>query len=184
MEVQEEVSFEGEKVKMTKVEKFFQSQREKFNKHTAGFENNIAEKVNKFFGQHENKLNDFIKHANTNIQTMDKKFSQMYGVLVRQFLTNLENRIYTNELGHKAFVQIISERLYVIQAKQDPENVLPKEDFLKELELAYVQKMTEVHNESEKAANEAQQVEEANVQTVQETVEPIVQTEEQVPKAE
>lgn len=185
-ETNEQPDFGGEKVKMTKVEKFFQSQKEKLEKYLNGRLEQVDKKIREFTGSQKTSLDAFIVEANKNIKTMDNKFSQMYGVLVRQFLTNLENRIYTNELSNKALMLMLGEKLYKIEADKAAKENLPlptKEEFLKALELEFVQTMTNAHNESEKAAaEEANKQEVKNEEVVQESVETPVPAEE-VPAA-
>lgn len=172
----EEVKFPAAgEVKMSKVEKFFHSQKEKFESIMAGREKQVAEKVNKFITSHEGVLSTFINGANTKLQEMDKKFSNMYGILVRQFLTNLENRVYTNELSHKALLLLVGEKLWAVEPKVEGETAeqleARKQAFFQALELELVQKMTETHNANEKAlAEEANKAEVKNEEVPQEAV--------------
>ena len=167
--MQEEVSnkFEGEdvgQVKMSKVEKFFSSQKIKFNDHMKGFEANLAKKQDHY----QSLLNSFIENANAQIKKTDEKFSGMYNILIREFLSKLENRIYTNELSSKALLIVFAEKFHKIESDLKVLNEslgtsLTVEDYLKEMELKYVGAMSACHSENEKQNN---QQEVANVEPV------------------
>ena len=176
--------FDGEKVKMSKVEKFFESQRKKFHETIEGRAKQLGDEINKHFKAHREALDGFINGANVQIQKMDKKFSNMYGILVNKFLTQLENRVYTNELSNKAMMLMLGEKLYALEAEKAHRESLPlptKEDYLKQLELDFVQLMTNVHTENEKAIAEEAAKEVKNEEAPKETVEEVVATEEAAP---
>jgi hypothetical protein len=101
---------------MSKIEKFFLSQKEKFNKHVAGFEGSISNKVNKFVNDFNNNQQSFINNVNGNLDKIDKKYSGMYNMLVRKFLVELEQRIYTSELANRSMLAIFSEKFHKIES--------------------------------------------------------------------
>lgn len=156
-------------VKMSKIEKFFASQKAKLNQEYMGSVNSLFEKFNNFSAQSDAKLNNFVASANATIKKSDDKFSGMYNFLVKQFLSNLEDRVYTQELSNKAIVQILADKLHQLEVKQG--STLSKEDYVQELEGLFLSKMTEIHTASVKANAEQK---EANVETSQEVVEPVV----------
>lgn len=176
-------------VKMSKIEKFFTSQKEKFNKHIVGFENRIVDKVNKFVNDFNSQQQNFINTVNTNVDKIDKKYGGMYNMLVRKFLVELENRIYTSELSNKTMLVIFSEKfhkiesdlnkiqadLLKIQPSQDgskPEclgTILSLKDYLKDMENSYAIKMKDIHDETQKA-NEVENVQSVQEETKTETV--------------
>lgn len=166
---------EGEEVgqvKMSKIEKFFISQKEKFNKHLAGFEGRIADKVNKFVAEFNQSQTSFITQINQAVATMDKKYGGMYNMLIKKFLVEMENRVYTSELSNKTMLVIFAEKFHKIESdlnKTNPElgTALSLTDYLKQMEGNYALKMTEIHNASEKALAE-DQAEKENVEPVQE----------------
>lgn len=167
----EEVTFPTGEIKMSKVEKFFHSQKEKFSTHMKGFEAHLAKKQDNIASIQA----DFIKAANTQIAATDKKFSGMYNHLVRQFLTSMEDRIYMNELANKTLLLMFADRLYEIEATKGGE-IPTKEDFVKALEAEYVTKITEVHKTTSEANAAAAQTE-VNNEEVPTVVEEPVQTE-------
>jgi hypothetical protein len=169
---------EGEEVgqvKMSKIEKFFASQKAKLNEEYKGSVNSLFEKFNNFSTTSDAKLNNFILGANATIKRTDDKFSGMYNFLVKQFLTNLEDRTYTLELSNKAVVQLLADKLHQLEVKQG--STLSKEEYITELEGLFLSKMTEIHNASVKATEEAKaaaELKEENVEPSQEVVEPAV----------
>lgn len=177
-------TFEGEEVgqvKMSKVEKFFEKQKGKFNTHMEGIESFIGDKLGSFIQSHEAKIDNFIKAANEQIAKSDKKFSGMYNTLLREFLGKMEERIYMNELSSQTQLLVFSERLFKLQTelaeiknKLDPElklEVIPLELYMADLQKTYEDKMREVHTKSMAKANEG----EPNVQVDQAPVEEAVQ---------
>lgn len=155
---------------MSKVEKFFASQKEKFNAHMKGVEAHLAKKQLHY----ENSLNEFIKNANASMKKTDDKFSGMYNYLVRQFLSNLENRVYSAEVANKTLLMMLADKLYTFEAAKGGE-ILSKEDFMKALEEEYIKLSTQVHNANEAAAAAQEEVKNEEVTQV---VEEPVQTEE------
>jgi CII-binding regulator of phage lambda lysogenization HflD len=164
----EVVDFEGEKVKMSKVEKFFLNQKEKFNKHIEGFEAHLGKKIE-----------DFIKEANAAIKKSDTKFSNLYSVLMREFLTKLEQRIYSNELATRTMIKSFGEKLYSIESKLEMISS-SKEEYMKDFEDSFVKTMSQLNDE---IAEEMSKSEVKNEEVSTEVVEPIL-SEEEATKAE
>jgi hypothetical protein len=154
-EVKEEVQTEKigpitEKFALKNIEKFFNKKADEIDKKTTS------------------KLDGFISAANAQIKKTDEKFSGMFNILVREFLSKLENRIYTNELSSKALLIVFAEKFHKIESDLKVLNEslgtsLNVEDYLKEMELKYVGAMSACHSENEKQNN---QQEVANVEPV------------------
>lgn len=164
MEAQEKV-FEPGEVKMSKVEKFFNSQKESFLKHFSGLEKHYIEKYNSLATSMNEKSDTFIKNVNEQIQKIDSKYSNMYSMLVRQFLSNLENRVYSAELFSKATLNLVLKKHYDMDIANGSFTGT-FEEYVKQLELNHVNEMTKLHEENEEKLKKAQ--EEQNVQVSQE----------------
>lgn len=127
------------------------------------------EKVNEF-------IRDFAQNTNENIKRFEKKYEGMYSYLVRQFLVNLEQRVFTNEIFTQGVLDVVVRRLYELEewkymsTTEVPEgsNLEPfmsYEDYLSKIAKEHEEKMNEIANkiatqqaEEAKAAKEAQGV--------------------------
>lgn len=150
--------FDGEEVgqvKMSKVEKFFNSQREKFNARFDGEVKSLFEKLNLYTTTSNAKLDNFITSANAQIKKSDEKFSGLYSFLVKQFLSSLEDRVYTLELQSQTTIQFLVDKLYeneVALSKLTNTAVLVKEEFNKKLLADFTQKMIDLDKATKEAA--------------------------------
>jgi hypothetical protein len=167
--------------KVSKVNQFFEAQKLKFKLKFESLEKDVASIIQTRMDGYNIKLDQFINSANAAIKKSDDKFSQMYGVLVRQFLTSLENRLYTAELANKTVLLLMADKFHKIESDLNKLNAefgtsLSKEEYLKELEAMYVAQITAVHKATEEDAAKQQEVK--NEEATQEVSEPVQEKEE------
>ena len=95
-------------------------------------------KVQKMFDtfklQIQNSISAFETRTNDDLVKYKKKIDSMYGVLVREFLVKLENRVRVAEVTSLSLVRVYIKKLYELEKKIDPSFNLSYDEYVKKME--------------------------------------------------
>ena len=95
-------------------------------------------KVQKMFDtfklQIQNSISAFETRTNDDLVKYKKKIDSMYGVLVREFLVKLENRVRVAEVTSLSLVRVYIKKLYELEQKIDPSFNLSYDEYVKKME--------------------------------------------------
>ena len=94
----------------------------------------VQKMLDTFKLQIQNSISAFETRTNDDLVKYKKKIDSMYGVLVREFLVKLENRVRVAEVTSLSLVRVYIKKLYELEKKIDPSFNLSYDEYVKKME--------------------------------------------------
>lgn len=154
---------------LKKIQKLGDRLLEKVNGRINGERDILRRKLQQFMEEQRETVKSWTTDINSQIERFEKKYEGMYSHLVRKFLVDLENRVFTNEIFTQGLLDVVVRRLYVLEGQE--EKGVSYDDYVKKVAKEHEEKMQALADDVAKkqqsqseAAKEAQGVEQSDQQ--------------------